>query len=91
MEARIDDATFQAICKEKYEMVEKDNAIRDKRLDSHSDRLDRLEHTQVKTETIVQNLCNQLKGLITALWWFVGVTITTGLGFIIWYVQSIPR
>lgn len=87
----MDEATFQAICKEKYEQIETQNAVQDKRLDNHGNRLDKLENDSVRTETIVKNLCDQLKSLTTALWWFVGVIVTAGIGFIVWYIQSIPR
>lgn len=84
------DAAMEKLCAEKHKNIEAKFEVNDKRLDNHGDRLDKLEGGQVRTETIVNNLCKQLENLTTAIWWFLGIILTTGVGFIIWYIQSLP-
>lgn len=87
----MEDVAFQALCRERHKQVESTFTAQGKRLDNHGDRLDKLENNEARTDTIVKNLCDQIKALTTALWWAMGLMITTGLAFIIWYIQSIPR
>ena len=76
------------LCEEKHKNIDEKLAVHDHRLDLHGERLDKLENASVRTETVIQNLCAQLKALTTALWWFIGLALATGVGFIIWYIQS---
>ncbi len=81
----------QDLCNEKHKNIDAKLDAHYLRFDDHEHRIDSLEKAQVCTETIVQNVCIQLKALTTALWWSFGLILTTTVGFIIWYIQSLPR
>lgn len=77
------------ICALKHEAIDKHLEMNDKRLDVHGDRLDKLEIGQTRTDTIVENLCKQIESLVVAIKWLIGGIATTGVAFIIWYVQGL--
>lgn len=102
------DATMEQLCAEKHKNIETKFEVNDKRLHNHGDRLDKLEGGQVRTETIVNNLCEQIKQLIEAMQSqqkeqkecrhvvfkttlsIAGTIILVLVGFVIWYIQSLP-
>ena len=81
----------EMLCAEKHKNIDARLDGHDQTLQSHEQRLDNLEQGAVRTETIVKNLCSQLKSLTTAIWWFFGLLLTTAIGFVIWYIQSLPN
>lgn len=66
--------------------------IIDKRLDSHEERLGKLEIGQGETNTRMDNICDRLDCLIDALYdiikSMIGGIVVLGVGFIIWYIQK---
>ena len=63
----------------------------EKRLNNHSDRLRVLETSNAKQEIMIEQLCLKLDSLVS---WMKALLITwvTGMGgFLIWYIQSLPR
>ena len=79
------------ICDLRQNAVDKQFETVGKRLDNHSDRLDRIEIGQTRTDTIVENLCKQIESLVVAIKWLIGGIATTGFGFIIWYIQNLSQ
>lgn len=79
----------EELCIEKHKRVDERLDIQDKRLNNHSDRIDKLEQHQSRTETQIVNLCEQIKSLVTTIRWFMGLLITGLAGFFIWYVQCL--
>ena len=77
------------VCDLKHEAVDKHLELHDKMLDHHGDRLDKLEIGQTRTDTIVENLCKQIESLVVAIKWLISGIAATGMGFIVWYIQSI--
>lgn len=71
------------------EYVTKQLETHEKRLNNHGDRLDKLEQYQSRSEVQITNLCDQIKSLISTIKWSMGLLITTLVGFIIWYIQSL--
>ncbi|GAA4294276.1 hemolysin XhlA family protein [Anaerocolumna aminovalerica] len=71
------------------EYVAKQLETHEKRLNNHGDRLDKLEQYQSRSEVQISNLCEQIKSLISTIKWSMGLLITTLVGFIIWYIQSL--
>ncbi|ABR48702.1 conserved hypothetical protein, CF-8 family [Alkaliphilus metalliredigens QYMF] len=76
------------VCVEKHRSIEQRLNTQDKRLNNHSERIDKLEQHQSRTETKIENLCEQIKSLVTTIKWAMGLTITTLLGFFVWYIQN---
>jgi phage shock protein A len=77
------------VCAEKHKNIEQRLTTQDTRLNNHSERIDKLEQYQSRTETKIENLCEQIKALVTTIKWAMGLTVTTLLGFFIWYIQSL--
>jgi hypothetical protein len=57
--------------------------ICEKRLDNHGGRLDNLEQEGRELKTELKNLCENLKMFTNILKWFIGLWVTTLLGFFI--------
>ena len=81
----------EKVCAERHRHLDDKLIAHDQRFDNHEQRLDFLEKAQVRAEINTQNICTQVKSLTTVLWWLFGLTLTTGIGFIVWYIQSLPR
>jgi len=61
------------------------------RLNDHAKRIRYLENSDARQTVIIEELCKKMDNLIS---WIKALLITyaTGLGgFIIWYIQSLPR
>lgn len=71
------------------EYVAKQLETHEKRLNNHGDRIDKLEQYQSKSEVQISNLCEQIKSLVSTIKWSMGLLVTTLVGFIIWYIQSL--
>lgn len=76
-------------------MMEKLNRIVE-RLDGNEDKISRhdsriheLERFRYGTEEQIKNLIKQIADLISIIKWFLGVSITTLIGFFIWYIQTL--
>ncbi len=71
------------------EFVTKQLDTHERRLNNHGDRIDKLEQYQSRSEVQINNLCEQIKSLVSTIKWSMGVLITTLIGFLIWYIQSL--
>jgi cytoskeletal protein RodZ len=63
----------------------------EKRLDEHSERIRKLETSDARQTVLIEELVKKMDSLIT---WIKALLIAwvTGVGgFIIWYIQSLPR
>jgi hypothetical protein len=65
------------------------------RLNDHADRLRQLETSDARQTVLIEELCKKLDSLTN---WIKALVVTiisallaTGVGFIIWYIQSLPR
>ncbi len=77
------------ICEEKHKSVERRLEVHDLRLNNHSNRIDELEQHRSRTEAKIENLCEQIKSLVTTIKWAMSLTVGTLLSFFIWYIQNI--
>jgi hypothetical protein len=76
------------LCKEKHKRVDERLDIQDKRLNSHSEEIDRLSKSDARNTNEITNLCKQIGDLVTTLRWLIGLLVTTLGGFFIWAIQS---
>ena len=63
----------------------------DEQIKEHDKRLDKVEQANVEFKVQIKNLCEKIAELtnwIKAL--FVAI-VTASIGFLIWYIQSLPR
>lgn len=77
------------VCTEKHKRIDEKFELHEKRLNNHGNRIDKLEQYQSRTEVKIENLIEQIKSLVTTIKWAMGLTITTLLGFFIWYIQGL--
>lgn len=77
------------LCAEVHKRTDERLDTQDRRLNNHSERVDNLEKYQSRSEEKVLSLCEQIKSLVMTMKWFMGLMVTTLLGFFIWYVQGL--
>lgn len=63
----------------------------EKRLNDHADRLRTLETSDAKQSVMIEQLCEKLDSLISWMKALIIAWVTGMGGFIIWYIQSLPR
>jgi len=78
-----------SICNEKHKRIDERLGDHDTQLKDHDRRIVNLEQYQSRAEVQVEQLCQQIKSLVKAMWWAMGLGASTLLGFFIWYVQSL--
>ncbi|RFM19170.1 hypothetical protein C1147_12835 [Clostridium botulinum] len=66
-------------------MEEKIN-VHDIRLNDRSKRIDKIEQKQSRTDTKIENLCDQLKQLVSVLKWYIGLSVGALVSF--FFMQS---
>jgi chromosome segregation ATPase len=71
------------------EFVTKQLDTHERRLNNHGDRIDKLEQYRSRSEVQINNLCDQIKSLVSTIKWSMGLLITVLVGFIIWYIQHL--
>ena len=76
------------VCEERHKNIKDKLEVHDKRLNSHSERLDRLDVSDAKNATEISNLCKQIGDLVTTLRWLIGLLVTTLGSFFIYAIQS---
>lgn len=81
----------QELCLERHKNLDEKVDNIGQTVQGHEERINKIENSQIRTETIVQSLCSQIQSLISVLKWSIGVLITTGIGFIIWYIQTLQH
>lgn len=70
------------------ELIKHQIEVHDKRINNHSERLDKLEQDSVALKTELKNLCENLKSLTTVMKWFIGLIIGSFVGFFFYAVQN---
>lgn len=78
----------QSLCSEKHKRIEERLDVQDKRLNNHSERLDKIEQFQSRTEAQISSLCDQIKSLVTTMRWFIGLLVGAFVGFFFYAVQQ---
>ncbi len=76
------------ICGERRKRIDEMLGVHDKRLNNHSDRIDKLEQYQSRTEAKIENLCEQIKSLVTTMRWFIGLLIGAFVSFFFYVIQN---
>ncbi|MBN1079321.1 hemolysin XhlA family protein [Clostridium botulinum] len=60
----------------------------ERRINNHSDRIDKLEQDNASFRTELKNLCDNLKQLTGVLKWLIALGISTLVGFFIYTIQT---
>jgi chromosome segregation ATPase len=78
---------IEDICAEKHKRIEEKLGVHDTRLNNHSERIDKLEQYQSRTEAQITSLCEQIKNLVTTMRWFMGLLVGSFVSFFFYAVQ----
>ena len=70
------------------ELVKHQIGVHETRINNHSERIDKLENKQAEMTVKIDNLCNSLDGLTSAMKWLIGLIITSLGAFFIWVIQN---
>lgn len=62
--------------------------VHEKRINNHSERIDKLEQEGVALKAEIKNLCENLKQLTSVMKWFIGLLIGSFVGFFFYAVQQ---
>lgn len=76
------------ICEERHKRIDEKLALADTRLNSHSERLDKIEYINGRLEERLDGLIKQLGNLNTTLKWFIGLMVASFVAFFFYAVQQ---
>lgn len=74
-----------------HELLKEKSERNEKRINNHSERLDKLEVSMGKSLTQIDYLCKQIGDLVSTLKWGMTFTIGVLVSFLIWYIQNIGK
>ena len=75
------------VCTERHRRIDERLDTQDRRINNHSERLDKVEQFQSRTETKIENLCEQIQGLVTTIRWAMGLFVGALVSFFFYAAQ----
>ncbi|AJD30233.1 hypothetical protein FDE98_02380 [Clostridium sporogenes] len=75
------------VCEEKHKRLEEKINVHDTRLNDHAGRIDKLEQNQSRVDVKIENLCEQIKQLVSVLKWYIGVSVGALISFFFYAIQ----
>ncbi len=76
------------ICDEKHKRIDEKLELHERRLNNHSERLDRIELASGRLEERLNNLITQLEHLNKTMKWFITVLVGAFISFFFYAVQQ---
>ena len=76
------------ICEERHKRLDEKIAIHERRLNNHSERLDRIELASGRLEERLNNLILQLENLNKTMKWFITAIVGAFISFFFYAVQQ---
>lgn len=76
------------MCDEKHKRIDEKFDVQERRLNNHSERLDRMEIFSSKLEERLDGLINQLGQLNTTMRWFIGLLVGAFVSFFFYAIQQ---
>jgi predicted nuclease with TOPRIM domain len=70
------------------ELIKDKLETHEKRINNHSDRLDRLEQDNAALKVEIKNLCDNIKQLTTVMKWFITAIVGAFISFFFYAVQA---
>jgi len=77
-----------SLCAEKHKRIDEKIDVHERRLNNHSERLDRIEQVNSKLEERLEGLIQQLSNLNTTMRWFIGLLVGAFISFFFYAVQQ---
>lgn len=62
-------------CELKHKEIDDRLSNHDRRLNAHSEKIDKLSEESTSFKVELKHLCQNIKTLTTTLWWFIGIII----------------
>ena len=81
-------AADEKLCDMRHDRSNERIDINEKRINNHSERLDRIEQVNSKLEERLNNLVNQLEQLNSTMKWFIGVLGGSFVAFFFYAIQQ---
>ncbi len=78
----------KSVCDERHNQINYRLDVHEKRLNNHSERLDRIELVSGKLEERLNNLIQQLENLNKTMKWFITVIVGAFISFFFYAVQQ---
>ncbi|NFC86237.1 hypothetical protein EXN13_00685 [Clostridium botulinum] len=75
------------VCEEKHKRLEEKINVHDTRLNDHAGRIDKLEQNQSRVDVKIENLCEQIKQLVSVLKWYIGLSVGALVSFFFYAIQ----
>lgn len=76
------------VCNERHKRIDEKLELAERRLNDHSQRLDRIEQVNSKLEERLDGLINQLSSLNTTMRWFIGLIVGAFASFFFYAIQQ---
>lgn len=71
----MDMAYNEDLCREKHKAIDDKLTLGEKRMNSHSERLDAIEQDSREYKVQIANLCKQVEDLVNTIKWLLGISI----------------
>ena len=78
----------KSVCDERHRQINYRLDVHEKRLNSHGERLDRIEMTSGRLEERLNNLISQLENLNITMKWFITAIVGAFISFFFYAVQQ---
>ena len=78
----------KSICDERHKRIDEKLELHERRLNNHSERLDRIELANGRLEERLNNLIQQLEQLNKTMKWFIGLLVGSFVAFFFYAVQQ---
>ena len=85
-------------CNERHKAVDREIERHEKWLGEHEGKIDGLVKSDATNTNEIKNLCvsvdkqsKRIGGLTSAIWGLVSALLILLIGFVFWYIQSLPR
>lgn len=77
----------ETLCKERHKRIDEKIQTAERRLNNHSERIDRIEQTSGRLEERMENLIKQISALNSTMKWFMGLLVGAFVSFFFYAVQ----
>lgn len=81
----------EAVCQEKHKRIDEKIQHHEGWLGDHERKIDRLDRSDATNTEAIGSLCKQMGGLTKAIWGLATAIASVGVGFFVWYVQTLGR
>ncbi|BDR73317.1 hypothetical protein K144316041_20250 [Clostridium tetani] len=69
------------------ELIQDKIKTHETRLNNHGERIDKLEQNQSRVDVKIENLCEQIKQLVSVMKWYIGLTVGALVSFFFYTIQ----